>query len=143
MPGNLGNSPNTWESGKFTKYLETGKFPKYKVIWEIPKILKIYQPQISGIPQMPGNLGNSSYTRESGKFSNYLVIWGIPKFLWESVDSFFFNYRKFLKCLYKPQTFNGILEFLGIPQMPGNLEISQIPGNLGNSPNACGNSPNF
>ncbi|XP_023338803.1 uncharacterized protein LOC111709378 [Eurytemora carolleeae] len=32
MPGNLGNSPNTWESGKFTKYLETGKFPKSKTL---------------------------------------------------------------------------------------------------------------
>ena len=36
IPGNLENSPYTWESGKFPKCLG-----------------------ISEIPQMPGNLGNS------------------------------------------------------------------------------------
>ena len=56
MPGNLGNFPNAWVSGKFPK------FPKYPVIWEISKISKIYHPQIliglCGISQMPGYLGN-------------------------------------------------------------------------------------
>ena len=55
MPEDLGDFPNARVSGKFLKY---------PGIWEISKILKIYHPkipagiwEISGIPQMPGNLG--------------------------------------------------------------------------------------
>ena len=54
IPGNLGNFPNTRESGEF---------PKYPGIW--------------GISQIPGNLGNFPNTWESGKFPKYLGIWGI------------------------------------------------------------------
>ena len=70
--GNLGNSSNTWEPGKF---------PKYLGIWEIL--------------QIPGNLGNflNSWESEGGLFFNFRkflkcrAIWEIsqiPRYLGNS-----------------------------------------------------------
>ena len=71
---------------------------------------------------MPSYLGNFPNTQTSGEFPKYIVILEISKIL----------------KIYKPQIFNGIWKISGIPQMPGNLEKSQIPGNLGNSTIAWG-----
>ena len=50
----------------FPNFHRFEEFPKYPLIWEISKILIIYHPkipieiwEISGMPQIPGNFGNS------------------------------------------------------------------------------------
>ena len=78
---NLGEFPNAWESGEFHKFLR-----KSEKISQMPRYLENFpntQFSVKEIPQMPGNLGNSQ----------------VPQILREFEGSFFFKYKKFLKCL--------------------------------------------
>ena len=111
MPGYLGNFPNAWVSGKFTKCLGISS----------PRHLRNFQ-NLKNIPPSNTyrNLGNFPDTKAFGKFPKYSGIWKIYKIF----------------KIYHPQIpFPNAWIFRKFPYSLGICEISQIPWHLRNFQN--------
>ena len=69
MPASFGNSPNTWEYGKFSKFLKDSKCVLFLNYRKFLKCLFIWE-----IPLMPGNLGNSPNSLGNLRVVYFLII---------------------------------------------------------------------